>query len=52
MGLSDNARRRIYDLFLDCSVRTLERVEQKIGRDTNETQPFHEALIPREIIIS
>ena len=51
MPLSENARKRIYDLFLDCSVRTLERVEQKVGKDTNETQPFHEALIPREIII-
>jgi hypothetical protein len=51
MPLSVDARNRIYDLFLDCSVRTLERVEQKIGNNTNETQPFHEALIPREIII-
>lgn len=51
MPLSKNARIRIYELFLDCSVRALERVEQKIGKDANETQPFHEALIPREVII-
>ena len=33
------------------SVRTLSRVEEKIGQQNNESQPFHEALIPREIII-
>ena len=51
MPLSDTARQAIYELFLDCSVRTLSRVEEKIGQQNNESQPFHEALIPREIII-
>jgi len=51
MPLSPKARNEIYELYLDCSVRTLERVENKIGAKNTESQPFHDVLIPKEIII-